>query len=219
MLASGCAGASNGATGNGATDAASKAAAGPAGPSCVPATLNVSAALAGSRVTVSPGPGVRDASATSQLSFLSRRARAAGGRGCRFEAVAGPRHRLAQRRAPGAPARLLTGRRRELRADEAVRRRGARDRPCPAARRGQDDPRLPGASPWPCPTGPGSASVTESTRPSSAPGAGGAEGISELSLPPGTAPAGCDRVRQGAGRRRAAICSSRPTPGSVSTGR
>jgi hypothetical protein len=70
VLASGCAGASNGATGNRATDAGSNAGTGPAGPSCVPSTLNVSAALAGSRVTVSPGPGVRDASATSQLSFL-----------------------------------------------------------------------------------------------------------------------------------------------------
>jgi hypothetical protein len=70
VLASGCAGASNGATGNRAADAAGNAAAGPAGPSCVPSTLNISAALAGARVTVSPGPGVRDASATGQLSFL-----------------------------------------------------------------------------------------------------------------------------------------------------
>ncbi len=36
----------------------------------MPQTLNVSAALAGGRVTVSPGPGVRDASTTTQLSFL-----------------------------------------------------------------------------------------------------------------------------------------------------
>ena len=39
-------------------------------PSCVPPHLNVSAALAGERVTVSPGPETRDASATTQISFL-----------------------------------------------------------------------------------------------------------------------------------------------------
>ena len=39
-------------------------------PSCVPPRLNVSAALAGSRVTVSPGPETRDASATTQISLL-----------------------------------------------------------------------------------------------------------------------------------------------------
>jgi Arylsulfotransferase (ASST) len=39
-------------------------------PSCVPARLNVSAALAGERVTVSPEPDSRDASATTQISFL-----------------------------------------------------------------------------------------------------------------------------------------------------
>jgi hypothetical protein len=38
--------------------------------SCVPPRLNVSAALAGSRVTVSPGPETRDASATTQISLL-----------------------------------------------------------------------------------------------------------------------------------------------------
>jgi hypothetical protein len=68
VLASGCAGASNGAAVAGGN--AGAAAAGPASPSCVPSTLNVSAALAGARVTVSPGPGVRDASAASQVSFL-----------------------------------------------------------------------------------------------------------------------------------------------------
>jgi hypothetical protein len=36
----------------------------------VPQTLNVSEALAGGRVTVSPGPGVRDVSTTVQVSFL-----------------------------------------------------------------------------------------------------------------------------------------------------
>jgi hypothetical protein len=85
VLATGCAGASGGGGdsggvgGSGASrgnvDAAAKAAVarartGPPAPSCVPARLNVSAALAGGRVTVSPGPGVRDASAAVQVSFL-----------------------------------------------------------------------------------------------------------------------------------------------------
>jgi hypothetical protein len=39
-------------------------------PSCVPPRLNVSAALAGSRVTVSPAPESRDASVSTQLSML-----------------------------------------------------------------------------------------------------------------------------------------------------
>jgi hypothetical protein len=39
-------------------------------PSCVPKQLNVSAALAGERVTVSPEPDSMDASATTQISFL-----------------------------------------------------------------------------------------------------------------------------------------------------
>jgi arylsulfotransferase ASST len=39
-------------------------------PSCVPAHLNVSAALAGERVTVSPEPDSLDASATTQISLL-----------------------------------------------------------------------------------------------------------------------------------------------------
>jgi hypothetical protein len=64
VLASGCAGAS----GNGASTAT--ATDGPPAPSCVPRTLNVSAALAGERVTVSPAPGVRDASTAAQISFL-----------------------------------------------------------------------------------------------------------------------------------------------------
>jgi Arylsulfotransferase (ASST) len=42
----------------------------PVAPSCVPPTLNVSAALAGERVTVSPGPDTRDASASTQISML-----------------------------------------------------------------------------------------------------------------------------------------------------
>jgi hypothetical protein len=41
-----------------------------ASPSCVPAHLNVSAALAGERVTVSPAPETRDASANTQVSLL-----------------------------------------------------------------------------------------------------------------------------------------------------
>ena len=39
-------------------------------PSCVPSRLNVSAALAGSRVTVSPEPDSRDASVATQISML-----------------------------------------------------------------------------------------------------------------------------------------------------
>ena len=39
-------------------------------PSCVPSALNVSAALAGARVTVSPAPQTRDASVATQISFL-----------------------------------------------------------------------------------------------------------------------------------------------------
>jgi hypothetical protein len=39
-------------------------------PSCVPPRLNVSAALAGSRVTVSPAPDSRDASVSTQISLL-----------------------------------------------------------------------------------------------------------------------------------------------------
>jgi Arylsulfotransferase (ASST) len=46
------------------------AAAQPSSPSCVPPQLNVSAALADERVTVSPAPDTRDASATTQISML-----------------------------------------------------------------------------------------------------------------------------------------------------
>ncbi len=42
----------------------------PVSPSCVPPQLNVSASLAGERVTVSPAPDSRDASATTQISML-----------------------------------------------------------------------------------------------------------------------------------------------------
>jgi len=49
---------------------AAQAASASVAPSCVPAHLNVSAALAGKRVTVSPEPDSMDASATTQISFL-----------------------------------------------------------------------------------------------------------------------------------------------------
>ncbi|HST56772.1 MAG TPA: hypothetical protein VLJ42_12870 [Solirubrobacteraceae bacterium] len=48
----------------------SAAAAHQTAPSCVPSKLNQSAALAGGRVTVSPGPGTSDASGASQISLL-----------------------------------------------------------------------------------------------------------------------------------------------------
>src|ERR1019366_8951201 len=50
--------------------ARARAAAASAPVGCVPSHLNVSAALAGSRVTVSPGPETRDASAATQISML-----------------------------------------------------------------------------------------------------------------------------------------------------
>ena len=43
---------------------------GRAAPRCTPPRLNISAALAGSQVTVSPGPETRDASAATQISLL-----------------------------------------------------------------------------------------------------------------------------------------------------
>jgi hypothetical protein len=49
---------------------ASTAGANAASPGCVPTALNVSAALAGARVTVSPAPATRDASGATQISFL-----------------------------------------------------------------------------------------------------------------------------------------------------
>jgi Arylsulfotransferase (ASST) len=51
---------------SGAYDAGASA----ASPGCVPPALNASAALAGARVTVSPGPATRDASSATQISFL-----------------------------------------------------------------------------------------------------------------------------------------------------
>ena len=122
----------SGASGNSAAARATAAAdAGPPAPSCVPQTLNVSAALAGGRVTVSPGPGVRDASTAAQISFL-------GVPAADFLAVVVSG--LAQWRARRQPARLLPGRRRELRAGEAVHARRARDGPCRARRSGQEHP-------------------------------------------------------------------------------
>ncbi len=53
-------------------------------PSCVPPSLNISAALAGERVTVSPGPETRDASAETQISMLER---AGGNTGLRLADV------------------------------------------------------------------------------------------------------------------------------------
>jgi hypothetical protein len=50
--------------------AAAAASTGGISPLCTPPSLNVSAALAGSRVTVSPGPDTRDASAATQISLL-----------------------------------------------------------------------------------------------------------------------------------------------------
>jgi hypothetical protein len=55
-----------------------------ASPSCVPSQLNISAALAGERVTVSPGPETRDASAETQISMLER---AGGSTGLRLADV------------------------------------------------------------------------------------------------------------------------------------
>ncbi len=85
---------------------------------CEPTTLNTSAMLAGS-VTVSPLPGSRDASPQTQISFLGR---------SRRRAEPDQRRRLAHRRAHGAPRGLLAGRRRQLRAGQAVRRRVRRSR-------------------------------------------------------------------------------------------
>jgi hypothetical protein len=62
VFASGCADASR----FGAGDSSAHTMA----PSCVPPTLNRTAALAGARVTVSPAPATRDASSATQISFL-----------------------------------------------------------------------------------------------------------------------------------------------------
>jgi Arylsulfotransferase (ASST) len=52
------------------SSAAAAQSAGQTSPLCTPPRLNVSAALAGSRVTVSPAPDTRDASAATQISLL-----------------------------------------------------------------------------------------------------------------------------------------------------
>ncbi len=58
------------ATGSGSHGAAKAAASGAGAVQCVPPHLNVSASLAGGRLTVSPEPDSRDASATTQISLL-----------------------------------------------------------------------------------------------------------------------------------------------------
>ena len=85
-----------------------------AAPACEPATLNNSALLAGS-VTVSPLPGSRDASPQTQISFLGVPT---------GELSRDQRRRLAHRRARGPAARLLAGRRRQLRAGAGRSREG-----------------------------------------------------------------------------------------------
>jgi hypothetical protein len=55
---------------DGQAQAGSSASGSAAATSCVPPKLNVSAALGGGKVTVSPGPETRDASAETQISFL-----------------------------------------------------------------------------------------------------------------------------------------------------
>ena len=89
---------------------------------CTPTTLNVSAVLPGTSLAVSPLPDSYDASPQTQISLLGApRARSAR-----------PRERLADRLALRGIWRLLAGRRRELRARQAVRARrdgdGARQR-------------------------------------------------------------------------------------------
>jgi hypothetical protein len=151
VLAAGCAGASG--SGEGARAAAS------ASPSCVPPALNVSAALAGAHVTVSPAPDTRDASRATQISFLGVAASelshivVAGSR-----SGAHPGRLVAYSQGDGAsflPARPFDPG--ELVTVHAVLI--------------QDGKTTPFA--WSftvaVPDDPGSASVTESTRPSSAP--------------------------------------------------
>jgi hypothetical protein len=128
--------------------------------------LNVSAALAGARVTVSPGPGVRDASATTQLSFLGVPAAALSGivvRGSHSGAHTGRLLPYSQGDGasfvpakPFTPGELVTV---HAMLSEAGTSTPGKGRAVPFA--------------WSfsvaMPDDPGSASVTESTRPSSAP--------------------------------------------------
>jgi hypothetical protein len=176
-LASGCAGATSGGGGAGAGNAgardAHEASASAAGPGCVPAALNVSAALAGARVTVSPGPGVRDASSTVQISFLGVPAGALSRivvTGAHSGAHAG--HLLAYSQGDGAsfvPAKPFDP-------GELVRVHAV------LSEAGKSTPFA-----WSfnvaVPDDPGSASVTESTRPSTAPAPAPKEYQSFLSRP------------------------------------
>ena len=150
-----------------ASDSSSGAArastAGPAVPSCVPPTLNASAALAGARVTVSPAPDTRDASSATQLSFLG----AAGGvNGFKLSRVlvtgshsgAHPGHLLPYSQGDGAsfvPAKPFTPG--ELVTVHAVLVEGGKSTP------------FAWSFTVAVPDDPGAADVTESTRPSSAP--------------------------------------------------
>ncbi len=79
----------------------------PAAARCVPATLNRSAVLPGTSLAVSPLPGSADSTPYTQISLLG--APTAALSAVRVEGLA---HRIALR----PPARLLPGRRRELRA-------------------------------------------------------------------------------------------------------
>jgi hypothetical protein len=141
------------------TSGAYNAGASAASPGCVPPALNASAALAGARVTVSPGPGVRDASTTAQVSFLG----VAAGElshilvtGSRSGAHAG--HLLAYSQGDGAsflPAKPFDSG--ELVTVHAVLSEAGKGTP------------FAWSFTVAVPDDPGAASVTESTRPSSAP--------------------------------------------------
>jgi hypothetical protein len=70
LLAAGCSGGAGGGGGADQRAQSSKFHEPAVSPSCVPPRLNVSAALAGGRVTVSPEPDSRDASVSTQISML-----------------------------------------------------------------------------------------------------------------------------------------------------
>ncbi len=99
-----------------AEDAAYRA---PSAPQCVPSQLNRSAVLPGTSVAVTPLPDSYDASAHTQISLLGAPASALSAR---------RRERVKQRLALRTPARLLAGRRRELRPLASLRSRRDRDR-------------------------------------------------------------------------------------------
>ncbi len=86
---------------------------------CTPSTLNASAVLPGTGLAVSPLPDSYDASTQTQISLLGAPPGAIGA-----VHVSGSADRLALR----APARLLPGRRRQLRARARVRAGRDRDR-------------------------------------------------------------------------------------------